>query len=245
MKPQTSWEKWAQLDPYYAVLTDARFRRHSIDSSHNEFFVTGESFISRSLERYEANFGKLKLGRALDYGCGVGRLSVALSSRFKEVTASDVSMTMIQEAKKNAALFGADNIDFVLSGDGKIDGEFDYINTYIVLQHIPVKRGLNIIKNLIIRVKPGGGFLLHVSAHDPSIIASLACWTRENIPGVNIIYNAIRNRPLREPPMQMNSYPLAKVFNILRSHGVSQALVLPEVHGGYFTVTIIGQRDGV
>ena len=95
-----AWEQWGQQDPYYEVMTLDRFRG---GGNRAEFFHTGREDVNLALSRYERVFGSLRGGRALDYGCGVGRLTLALADHFPEVVGLDISDSMLREAGKNAA----------------------------------------------------------------------------------------------------------------------------------------------
>ena len=71
-----TWEKIARSDPYYGVLTADRFRSGQLnDDSMAEFFRSGEEHIAHTVAMAETHLG-LQIGnkRALDFGCGAGRL---------------------------------------------------------------------------------------------------------------------------------------------------------------------------
>ena len=76
-----------------------------------------EEFFRHGVERIDEFLGHgATLGRpagheaALDFGCGVGRLSRALASHFDQVTGVDISETMIGRARElNAAI---PNVEF-------------------------------------------------------------------------------------------------------------------------------------
>ena len=87
----------------------------------------------------------------LDYGCGVGRLVVPFSKIGAHVVGMDVSESMLEEAKINCDSNGLDNVVLLKADDNlsALDHKFDLINSYIVFQHIPVSRGLTILKNMI------------------------------------------------------------------------------------------------
>jgi 2-polyprenyl-3-methyl-5-hydroxy-6-metoxy-1,4-benzoquinol methylase len=65
---------------------------------------------------------------------------------------------MLREAQRNAQEAGLGQIDFVLSDDklSRLDGAFDFVHSFIVLQHIPVARGELIVRQLVKRLAPGG-----------------------------------------------------------------------------------------
>jgi ubiquinone/menaquinone biosynthesis C-methylase UbiE len=76
---------------------------------------------------------------ALDFGCGVGRLTRALAKDFRRCYGVDISESMIAKARElNQSLPGC---EFVLNTQGDLalfpDNHFDMIYTCRVLQHLP------------------------------------------------------------------------------------------------------------
>src|SRR6266550_2767999 len=75
------WETFGRLDPYYGVLAQPQFRSAAIDeSSRAAFFEDGEREVRETLATMRQLVGRdLRIGRALDFGCGVGRLTIPLA----------------------------------------------------------------------------------------------------------------------------------------------------------------------
>ena len=238
------WERWGQIDPYYGVLAHDRFNKANIHANRDEFFATGEDFIARLLGRLERHFGPLKLDRALDHGCGVGRLTLPLARRFGEVVGLDVSPAMLSEAKVNARRGGLKNVAFGLADDQLTNapGDFDFVNSYIVLQHVPVKRGIAIMIALLDKVRPGGGFQIHLSVRTDHWRSRALWWSSIHIPGVKIIQNVMAGRAWNAPAMQMNDYPLQTVLTKLVERGITDLLVSAERHDKFVTCSIIGKK---
>lgn len=245
MSTDNDWEKWGKLDPYYGVLTDEKFRTDQIEENRSAFYATGENFINDILTRFETVLGPLPKGRALDFGSGVGRLSIPLARRFRNVVGLDISLAMIAEAQINAKKLSVDNVEFYRSDDmlSNATGLFDFINTYIVLQHIPVSRGMKIIAALLEKLAPGGGFMLHFSVRRQSSgIARLMTMARKYVPGMNIVVNLLRNRSAFEPMMQMNEYPLVEILSSLEMLDIHDLFLFTETHTGILTVGIMGRK---
>ena len=238
------WERWGRIDPYYGVLAHDRFTAANINAHRDEFFATGETFIARLLAQFERHFGPVNPGRALDHGCGVGRLSLPMARRFHEVVGLDVSPAMLSEAKVNARRGGLKNLSFALADDslGNAPGQFDFVNSYIVLQHVPVKRGIPIMLALIDKVKPGGGFLIHLSVRTDGWRSRALWWSSIHIPGVKIIQNVLAGRTWNAPAMQMNDYPLQTVLTKLVERGITDLLVSAERHDKFVTCSLIGRK---
>src|SRR4051812_23982259 len=99
MNSDQAWENYGRLDPYYGVLTDAKFRKENLTSERlAEFFGTGESHVANLLENVRDHVGSFPAGCALDFGCGVGRLLLPFARRFQRVVGVDISPSMLTAA---------------------------------------------------------------------------------------------------------------------------------------------------
>jgi SAM-dependent methyltransferase len=240
------WEKWARCDPYFAVFSRAPYRRQNFASNVAEFFDSGEEFISRILDQAENAIGRqIEKGQALDFGCGVGRLAIPLARRFDRVVGVDVSSSMLMEARKNCERFGISNVEFHISDDSlsSLRGQFDFVNSYIVLQHIPPSRGYRIIERLLTLVGPRGCAMLHVSVRRRSSNLKKAIYfTRHRVPLASVVFNVLRGRVWNEPFTQMNEYDLLTVLEIFTCKGMEDVWVTLEPHGDVSTARLLSFR---
>ena len=96
--------------------------------------------------------------RVLDFGCGTGRLVIPLAEMADYVLGLDVSDSMLLEAQKNCNAYALNNVHLLKSDDtlSCLDGCFDFIHSFIVFQHIPVKRGKRIFAKLLNHLADGG-----------------------------------------------------------------------------------------
>jgi 2-polyprenyl-3-methyl-5-hydroxy-6-metoxy-1,4-benzoquinol methylase len=239
-----AWEKFGKIDPYFGVLADERFAADKIDENRDEFFATGRSSVAHILGRYGEHFGGLRCERALDFGCGVGRLTFPLAREFASVVGLDVSPSMLLEAESNAERLGVSNVQFALADDqlSNAPGGFDFVNSYIVLQHIPVRRGLAILSRLVDKVRPGGGFHVHFSMRTDSLASRSVWWASHHIPGVKIWQNLQCGRRWNSPAMQMNNYPLNRVVAQLADQGITDFFFSTEQHAKFLTCSLLGKQ---
>jgi SAM-dependent methyltransferase len=102
--------------------------------------------------------------RVLDVGCGVGRWSRLLAERGARVTGVDLSPTMIDQARRRAAVEGvADHCDFRVQDLSRLDveGPFDLVLGVTVLQHILDPELLHAaVRGMTARLAPGGRMVL-------------------------------------------------------------------------------------
>lgn len=154
---QKSWEGLAQADPLWAICTDPA--RRNGKWSKNEFFASGKDEIATVMECVRSLH--LQVDRdlaALDFGCGVGRLTRAMAAHFPECWGVDISPTMV----RLAAEFNRDvpQCRFVLNERGDLggfqDAQFGFVYSSIVLQHIPPRYGKQYLAELVRVLKPGG-----------------------------------------------------------------------------------------
>ena len=93
------WERLGRHDPYWAVLTNPDKRRGRWDLA--EFFHSGVDDISGVMERATSLGLEIRRERALDFGCGVGRLTQALGRYFERCDGVDISTSMLSEARRH------------------------------------------------------------------------------------------------------------------------------------------------
>jgi SAM-dependent methyltransferase len=215
-----NWEELGELDPLWAVLSDPARRYGGWDI--DEFFQTGEETFSRLLDRATLYGVPSSRDRALDFGCGVGRLTRAVATRFRECYGLDISEEMIRQAR--ALNSSARNCVFRVSGESTLEDfpaeHFDCVLSLLVLQHLPSKRLILTTISGFMRVLHRGGLLVFQL---PSFIP-----VRNRVQPRRRAYQALRMcgfdqgflyRSLGLNPIRMNYIPLEKVLDCLQSAG--------------------------
>lgn len=227
-----AWQLFGASEPYGTVAGSSRYNRAELDSERlKEFFEAGEQYIAQVFqvitERLEPGF---RPRRALDFGCGVGRMVIPLSARCDEVVGVDVADSMLAEAGRNCGRFNNVKLlkaDDLLSG---IDGKFDLINASWVFGHMPTAKGEAIVARLAHKLSDGG-----VAAMQFPVAWRVArwrrslSWARNKIPGVNGLANLARHRALDHPLMQLNLYSMSRLFDIMNEHDCNAAFVRSEI----------------
>jgi len=154
-KVEAVYEKFGSEDPFYAVLTNDEYKRENLDIE--KFYRTGEELIDRQLQDIAAAGLRVDRRRALDFGCGVGRLTNALGRHFEEVIGVDISSTMIENAKKHRR---SENCQFVVNKRQDLsmfeDDQFSFVYSDITIQHIPAPASENYIRDFLRVLSPGG-----------------------------------------------------------------------------------------
>lgn len=245
MGTDRDWERWGAVNPYFGVCSDGKFQADSLTSeSRDEFFASGEAHVARTWQDIEHLFNaKFSPGSALDFGCGVGRLVIPFARRVERVVGIDISPSMLAEAKRNCSAAGIRGVEFVESDDSlsRVRDVFDLVHSHIVLQHIPWKRGRNILHSLAAQVAPGGVLAVQVlSGYEASWIIRGLVRLRYAFPPVNWLRNLLRRRPLFEPAMQLHVYDLGVVRGDLERCGFACKQVDERLDG--FRSTLIYAR---
>jgi ubiquinone/menaquinone biosynthesis C-methylase UbiE len=135
---RATWAELGSKDPLWAVVTraDKRGGKWGVE----EFLQTGERDVARYHELLRRTAGgPSQFDQVLDFGCGVGRLSLAWSRRARHVTGVDISPGMIQKGRQLAG--ATSNVELRLNDASDLhcfeDGRFDLVFSHICLQHIP------------------------------------------------------------------------------------------------------------
>ena len=146
------WDDLALVDPFWAVLAADGKRGGGWELS--EFLSTGEADVEQILATASELGRPSRHERALDFGCGVGRLTRALARRFDEAVGIDVSERMLEHARRLNA--DTPNVTFA-SSDEPPPEPFDLVVANLVLQHLPSKALARVyIGRLIKATRPDG-----------------------------------------------------------------------------------------
>jgi hypothetical protein len=156
---------------------------------------------------------------------------------------------MLAEARRNCDAAGAKGVQLVQSDDdlSAVSGAFDFIHTYIVLQHIPVARGERLVGKLAAKLAPGGIGMFHVpyTTGRRRLPSRVLYWLRMTVPGGKWALNLARGRSMRAPVMQMNEYSVTRLFDILWNEGCSEMHVRFSDHAGARGVLIFARKAAV
>src|SRR5438552_18537098 len=90
------WEEMANVDPLWAILSHPakRFRNWEME----EFLHTGEAEVSNLMESANRAGFPRQRRYAIDFGCGVGRLTLSLRKYFPVCFVVDILSSMLDMA---------------------------------------------------------------------------------------------------------------------------------------------------
>jgi SAM-dependent methyltransferase len=249
-----TWEYYGRTDPYFGVLTQDSFRRGQMTSDAKaQFLESGRRYVEWIVDTIRSDLeATFSPERGLDFGCGVGRLTIPLAKVCKNMVGVDVSESMLAEARNNALEQSVSNVTFVKGDDGltKVTGPLDFVHSFIVFQHIPPERGEVILKQLVELLRDDGIGALHFTcswSSKASLGRRLLTDAYRLFPPLYGVRNLAKGRPFREPMMQMNAYDLNRLFRILQESGCHRVQVrFTETgyfgHGFYGAVILFQKR---
>ncbi len=193
---QKTYDELGDRDPLYAVLSfpDARNNRWDPEV----FFARGQAEIDAALQELESRGVSFERGRALDFGCGVGRLTQALGAHFGRVDGVDISRSMVENARgfnrlgERCAYHVNTEPDLALFEDRS----FDFVYSNITLQHIPPDASLAYIGEFMRVLRPGGVALFQIPS-GPRIEAGTlrAAWYGLRSGPLRRFWKRIRGKP--------------------------------------------------
>ncbi len=244
---QRDWDDLARLDPLWAIASVPDRRHGAWDD--DEFMATGRRKAARIVRRLDLLGAPATRRRALDFGCGVGRVTIPLADHFDEAVGVDVAPTMVDQARARASAAGRDEVRFVLNEREDLellDGErFDLVYTALVLQHLPSSEHVGRCARGLARLVAPGGVLM---AQMPS---RLAPWARLQ-PGRRL-YAALRSAGVPPAvlygrlglhPMRLLDFPRPAFGALLQDEGLQVAAVSARRRGASLSCTYLAVRRG-
>lgn len=198
---QKNWDEFGRIDPLWAILTlpDKKDNKWDI----NEFFQSGQKEID-DIMHYTQSIGiSFPRRRALDFGCGVGRLTQALCNYFDEVCGVDIAPSMIDLSKKLNRYEGRCSYFLNERDDLKIfeDNKFDFIYTNITLQHMKPVYSKKYIQEFLRILSPNGVLIFQLPSqlYNVNLIQKIVYKLRPFLYNFKL-YRQLRygNRPLME-----------------------------------------------
>ena len=226
------WDEYGRSDPLWAILTapDKKGNRWSID----EFLQTGRDEIAALVAYLDAlGLGRTRR-RALDFGCGAGRLSHALATYFDHVVGVDIAPSMIDAARKLHA--GVRGLEFRINASDRLDSiesaSIDLVYTRLVLQHMPERYVRAYLAEFVRVLSPVGVLVFQLPSADPLPVKVEGHALKRLLPRPVIsMIRAVRR--LREfPRMEMHGLPRDEVEELLVSLGARVVDVVDDrAHG--------------
>lgn len=156
---EREWDDLAGRDALWAIASS----REPGTWSDDEFLASGQAEVEGILAGLAGqDLLPPAMGSALDFGCGVGRLTRALGSRFEQAVGVDISAAMIDRARRLNADRPSCRFVHNTAPDLAVfeDGQFDFVLSLIALQHISSRDAIRSYVAEFARVTRPGGMIV-------------------------------------------------------------------------------------
>lgn len=214
------WEGHGREDPLWAILTESEKRSGKWDQ--DAFFATGIAEVEALLGRLRHVAPTLAFDRALDFGCGVGRLTEALADHFQTVDGVDISESMVRRGadlsrhpetvryhantRSDLQMFDADT--------------FSLVHSSIVLQHVGRRLARQYIAEFVRVARPDG-------------VVHFQLPTTPRLTPAGLVLRFVPDRVLdRARGMRMQGMPEREVVALLTGLGLDVLDVAPDDSAG-------------
>lgn len=227
------WEDMARTDALWAVLTDPTKQGGGWDEA--EFYATGRATIAAHLALLPAPGPGCPPERALDFGCGVGRLTWALADHFPCVTGVDISAVMLDRARGHRT--GDEAVEFVLNTTPDLrawpDGTFDLVYSHLVLQHNPRPLMESFIGEFCRVCRPGGHVMFQLPARLalPRVRKPWWLWVWPPVL-IRRTWRAFNRLAAVHGVMATNVLPVERVRELLAAAGMTNQREFEDVSAG-------------
>lgn len=147
------WDRRAQDDASYYVAFGRR------QQSREEFFSSAADVLRTLRAEYPRLPADPSEMRALEIGCGPGRLLLPLSEEFRQVDGVDVSAEMVELARRNLSDRPNAHAHVASGSDlaGFADASIGFVYSYAVFQHIPSREVVwSYLRDAVRVLQPGG-----------------------------------------------------------------------------------------
>ena len=237
----THWNRLAR-DAKWAVLSAPERKGHRWDDA--SFWATGHADVTRVLAECRA-LGLAPSGDALDFGCGVGRLSRALAPHFTRVDGVDISSEMVTLAREHAPA----NTTFHANPRADLrlftSARFDFALSLMTLQHMPPQLMRAYLFELGRVLKPSAIAYFQIPKRPRRRLSRVRLKTHVRraafrVPGVQTAWLWRKG----ELPLEMYGLPKAKVLGLLARAGFELIAAIPDEAAGddWFSLHYIARR---
>lgn len=232
---QKNWNQFGKQDPLWAVQT--RSDKKGGKWKPEQFFQTGKDEISQFFEYLNKLGVATPRWHALDFGCGVGRLTQAMAANFDKVAGVDIAPSMIKLAQQYNQFEGRCRYYLNERDDLALfkDDSFDLVFSLFVLQHIHPQYVRRYLAEFLRVLAPGGVLYFQLPSRYLGSEDTRASneGHRENISTglrMRALVKSVTPQPLKqlyrtvrdwknEPVMEMYGIERSEVESLLREHG--------------------------
>jgi SAM-dependent methyltransferase len=213
------WDQVGREAPHWSVLTQDRFRPDAISTSIDTFYATGiadAQLVEGVLTRH--GITPESLPEAVEFGCGVGRATLALARLFDRVTGCDISPSHLALAAEQAAARIVDNVAWhrsTVASPMPAGAGWDFWFSRMVLQHNPPPVAAHLLAIAFAGLRPGGVAMFQMATHRV---------------GYGFAIEAYLADGAGPPGMEVHILPQPAIFALARQAGLEVLEVREDTH---------------
>jgi len=212
---QRAWDVAGKDDPFWSVLSVREKQKNRWDAQ--EFLQTGVDEINAVMSHLQVLGISASRQRALDFGCGPGRLTQALASHFEQVDGVDISPSMIALAERLNQR--PDRCHYHLNDRDDLrhfeDQTFDLVYSSITLQHVGPANARSYLKEFIRVLVPGGVLVFQLPGRHTGRLRRLKSFAPAPVLAA---YRRLRYHD--HPAASMTGIPREEVVRFCETNGV-------------------------
>lgn len=213
-----AWTAFGDSEPHWSVLVSDDFRQENLAANIDRFYNSGHADIAVHLNFLRRAGLPVSFDTALDFGCGVGRLTLAMAPYARQVTGIDISRPHLHLAVERAREQAITNVGFdAIASVADLDRyrRFDLVISRIVLQHNPPPIMAALYAKLLGALAPMGVAIVQM----PTFIHGQSFSTADYLAN-------------EQPQMEMNGLPQPAIYQIIEQAGCRLIEVREDGAGG-------------
>ena len=195
------WTKLGNEKPHWSVLSSPIFQQELTPELEDRFYQTGTTELAE-VEALLARAGRSlsDISRIVEYGCGLGRMTLQFGKHVSSVLGLDISTSHLALARDMAERLGSDNVSFETAElpDFGMTENFDFWYSRIVLQHNPPPLIKAILTQALDMLSPGGIAIFQVPTHAVGYSFDLPQYLRSKDEGTDIEMHCLPQRDVFE-----------------------------------------------
>jgi len=213
---QENWHKYGQTDPLWSIVSmpDKEGNKWTTE----EFFQTGVNEVEKLMAFLKTAGLKLPSGSALDFGCGIGRVTQPLCEHFETCHGVDIAPSMIDLANQYNRYGNRCHYHLNERADLQLfaDNSINFIYCVITLQNMAPRYSRVYLQEFMRILAPEGLLLFQI----PSEPNNWRQKVKQRVPQawLNQFY---RLKHRGKPIMELHGLPRAEVIGLIKAgHGL-------------------------